>query len=155
MPTTCCPCLQGVSAQEFLAEFVSERYSLQSLGYFRVQRIPNPVVIGTLKGPHSPTGPLKIETRPRPVASHPREGTPRLLFIRSQLRNGNYYQNRPDSQPLLFSQHVPHRQVRTNTATRILCRHSLPSPAPMHTPLLHLHFCRTTVRQGAWPKGQW
>ena len=154
MPTTCCPCLQGVSAQEFLAEFVVKGtcYKVWAISESRGSQI---LVIGTLKGPHSPTGPPKIETHPRPVASHPREGTPRLLFIWSQLRKGNYYQNRPDSQPLLFSQHVPHRQVRTNTATRILCRHSLPSPAPMHTPLLHLHFCRTTVRQGAWPKGQW
>lgn len=87
--------------------------------------------------------------------SHLGEGPPRQVFIWGPPGKGNYYQNKPDGQPLrMFSHHIPHHRAWTNTTTRSPSRHSSPSPAPMHAPLMHLHFLSTTVRQEAWPKGQ-
>lgn len=85
--------------------------------------------------------------------SHPGEGPPRQVFMWCQPGKGNYYQNKPDGQPLrMFSHHIPHHRAWTNTTTRVPSKHSSPSPAPMHAPLMRLHFLSTQWGRRHGPK---
>lgn len=98
----------------------SESYSLQTLGYFRVHRIPNPIVTETLKDPHSLTGPPKVETHHQTGCVPP---PPTGKAPPGQLGKGNYYQNKPDRQPLLLALHARPPSVNNHHHMRPLQGH--------------------------------
>lgn len=101
------------------------------------------------EGSTQPNGtPEDRNTLPSPLPSPQGRNTQaglRRRPARSECLQGNYYQNKPDSQPLLLWHHVPHQAWANN-------RRRSSGGAPHHPQLLHVplqgfHLLRTPVTQ--------